>query len=85
MFIFLIIHYICTYIQIFPQVFKLIKTKSSNDYSLCQLTLAYIGVLCWTIYAYTSNQSILLIIGTSVETLLITIINIIIIIYYKFK
>ena len=85
MLFFLTVHYICSYIQIFPKVCKLIKTKSSNDYSLLQLGLSYLGTICWTIYAFTTPQSTILYIGTVIESSLITLVNILILIYYKFK
>ena len=37
--IFCTIYYILSYIETIPQIIKLIKTKSSNDYSLGMMSL----------------------------------------------
>ncbi|MBR4745482.1 MAG: hypothetical protein IK070_02115, partial [Clostridia bacterium] len=59
MVIFCTIYYICSYSQTIPQVLKLIKTKSSSDYSLLHIAIQFVGLLCWSLYIFTSNQSII--------------------------
>ena len=73
--IFCTIYYICSYIQTLPQVYKLIKTKSSNDYSLWQVFLGMIGLICWSIYIFTSQQSIIVYIGTVIDLVLLFLID----------
>lgn len=68
--IFCTIYYICSYIQTVPQVIKLIKTKSSNDYSLWQVFLGMIGLICWSIYIFTSSQAMIVYIGTIIDLVL---------------
>ena len=85
MVIFCTIYYICSYIQIIPQIIKLIKTKSSNDYSLGMLLLQFIGVSCWTIFIFTSNQNVIVYIGTIIDMLLLIFVDVLILKYYKFK
>ena len=85
MVIFCTIYYICSYIQIIPQIIKLIKTKSSNDYSLGMLLLQFIGVSCWTIFIFTSNQNVIVYIGTIIDMLLLIFVDVLILKYFKFK
>lgn len=83
--IFCTIYYVFSYIQIVPQIIKLLKTKSSNDYSLCMLLLQLIALISWTIYIYTSKQNIIVYIGTIIDLVLLLYIDILIIKYYKFS
>jgi len=81
--IFCTIYYICSYIETVPQVVKLIKTRSSNDYSLWQVALEFIGLVCWSIYIFTSKQAIIVYIGTVIDLLLLILVDILILVYYK--
>ena len=74
--VFCIIYYVFSYTQAIPQVIKLIKTKSSNDYSLGKLLLQFIGLTCWSIYIFTSVQSVFVYIGTVVDLLLLALVDI---------
>lgn len=71
--IFCIIYYVLSYISGIPAIVKLIKTKSSNDYSLSTTWLTIIGVTSWTIYIFNSKQSILVYIGTAIDEVLVLI------------
>ena len=68
--IFCTIYYVCSYVCTIPQIIKLIKTKSSNDYSLGMIVLQLIGVVSWSVYIFTSIQNIIVYIGTIVDLLL---------------
>lgn len=83
--IFCIIYYVLSYIQIVPQIVKLIKTKSSNDYSLGMITLQLIALISWTLYIFTSQQSIVVYIGTIIDLVLLLLIDFLILKYYKFN
>lgn len=83
--IFCTVYYICSYIQTVPQVIKLIKTKSSNDYSLWQVALGFIGLVCWSIYIFTSAQAIIVYVGTIIDLLLLILVDILILAFYKKK
>ena len=83
--IFCMIYYICSYIQTIPQIIKLIKTKSSNDYSLGMIMLQFIALICWSIYIFTSIQNVLVYIGTIIDLLLLLVVDFLILKYYKFK
>ncbi len=85
MVIFCTIYYICSYIQTIPQAIKLIRTKSSNDYSLWQVFLSLFGLICWLIYIFTTNQSIIVYIGTIVDLALELFVVGLILAFYKFK
>ena len=54
--IFCTIYYILSYIETVPQIIKLIKTKSSNDYSLGMIFLQLTALISWSIYIFTSKH-----------------------------
>lgn len=83
--IFCIIYYICSYISGIPAIIKLLKTKKSNDYSIIEVTITIIGTTAWTIYIFSTEQSILVYIGTIIDELMILVWNGLVIKYYKFK
>lgn len=83
--IFCTIYYICSYIQTVPQIIKLIKTKSSNDYSLGMILLQLIALICWSLYIFTSKQSIIVYIGTVIDLVLLLAVDYLILKYYRFK
>ena len=81
--IFCTIYYILSYVSTVPQIIKLLKTKSSNDYSLGMILIQFISVTSWTIYILTSNQNTLVYIGSIVDLLLIIVVDLLILKYYK--
>ena len=83
--IFCTIYYICSYIQTVPQVIKLIKTKSSNDYSLWQVFLGMAGLICWSIYIFTSSQAVIVYIGTVIDLVLEFLVVGLILAFFDFK
>ena len=83
--IFCTIYYILSYIQTVPQIIKLLKTKSSNDYSLGMITIQLVAVICWSLYIFTSNQSIIVYIGTVLDLVLLIFVDVLILKYYKNK
>lgn len=83
--IFCTIYYVCSYIQTVPQVIKLIKTKSSNDYSLWQVFLGMIGLICWSIYIFTSSQAMIVYIGTIIDLVLEFLVVGLILAFFDFK
>ena len=83
--IFCTIYYILSYIQTVPQIAKLIKTKSSNDYSLGMVILQLIALICWSLYIFTSVQSLIVYIGTIIDLVLLLLVDYLILKYYKFK
>ena len=83
--IFCTIYYVLSYIQTIPQIIKLLKTKSSNDYSLGMITIQLIALISWSLYIFTSNQSIIVYIGTVIDLVLLFIVDFLIIRYYNFN
>lgn len=79
------IYYILSYIETIPQIVKLLKTKSSNDYSLGMISMQFVAIVSWTIYIFTSNQSIIVYIGTIIDLLLLLFVDFLILKYYKFR
>ena len=83
--IFCTIYYICSYIQTIPQIIKLLKTKSSNDYSLVMISLQFIALISWSIYIFTSMQNIIVYIGTVIDLVFLSIVDFLILKYYSFN
>ena len=83
--LFCTIYFICSYSCVIPQIIKLIKTKSSNDYSLGMISIQLFGIICWSIYVFTSKQSIIVYFGTVIDLVLLIIVDLLILKYYKFK
>ena len=83
--IFCTIYYVLSYIQTVPQIIKLLKTKSSNDYSLSMISIQLIAVISWSLYIFTSKQSIIVYIGTVIDLLLLMFVDFLIFKYYNFK
>ena len=82
--IFCTIYYILSYIETVPQIIKLLKTKSSNDYSLGMLSLQLIALISWSLYIFTSKQSVVVYIGTVIDLVLLLLVDFLILKYYKF-
>ena len=83
--IFCTIYYILSYIQTIPQIMKLLKTKSSNDYSLGMVAIQMIALISWSLYIFTSKQSVIVYIGTVIDLLLLIFVDYLILKYYKFS
>ena len=83
--IFCTIYYIFSYIQSIPQIIKLLKTKSSNDYSLGMIIIQLISIISWSLYIFTSKQNIIVYIGTVIDLLIIILVDVLIFKYYKFE
>ena len=77
--IFCTIYYFLSYIEIIPKIVKLLKTKSSNDYSLGMISLQLIALISWSLYIFTSKQSIVVYIGTIIDLLLLLFVDFLII------
>lgn len=83
--IFCTVYYVLAYVETVPQIIKLIKTKSSNDYSLGMVFLQLIALICWTLYIFTSNQNLIVYVGTAIDLIILLFVDFLIIKYYKFK
>jgi uncharacterized protein with PQ loop repeat len=83
--IFCTIYYVLSYIETVPQIIKLIRTKSSNDYSLGMLVLQLVALISWSLYIFTSRQSVIVYIGTIIDLLLLFMIDFLILKYYNFQ
>lgn len=82
--IFCTIYYVLSYVETVPQIIKLIKTKSSNDYSLGMIFLQFIALVSWSIYIFTSSQNIIVYIGTIIDLVLLIFVDFLILKYYKY-
>lgn len=83
--IFCTIYYILSYIQSIPQIIKLLKTKSSNDYSLIMVVIQFVALVSWSVYIFTSLQNIIVYIGTVIDLILLVLVDLLILKYFKHK
>ena len=81
--IFCVVYYVSSYIERIPQIAKLIKTKSSHDYSLGMLFLQFLSLVCWSLYIFTSDQKMIVYIGTVTDLLVLIFVDFMILKYYK--
>lgn len=81
--VFYIAYCIIVYLEYFPRLIKLIKTKSSNDYSLGSITLSLVGMFCWVIYLFTTKQDLILYIGAAIDIVLNVLFAILVFVYHK--
>ena len=81
--IFCTIYYVLNYVKTVPQILKLIRTRSSSDYSLSMILLQLISMVSWSLYIFTSVQSIIVYIGTVIDLILLVITDILILMYYR--
>ena len=68
--IFYIIYCILVYVEYVPRTVKLIRTESSADYSLGSVVLSFVGMICWAIYLFTTDQDLILYIGCFIDILM---------------
>lgn len=82
--VFLILYYTLSFVQSIPCIYKLIKTKSSKDYSLLNRLCQYSALVFFTVYVFLNPTStnIVKIIGI-IDLGLLTTENIFILIYRK--
>ena len=81
--LFYVAYCIIVYLEYFPRLIKLIKTKSSNDYSLGSITLSLTGMFCWIIYLFTTEQDLILYIGAVIDIVLNIVFAILVFKYHK--
>ena len=85
MMIFCTVYYVLSYIYSIPQIIKLMRTKSSNDYSLGTIFLKLIALISWSLYIFTSKQNVVVYIGTVIDLLILFLEDFLILKYYKFN
>lgn len=83
--IFCTLYYILSYLEIVPQIVKLIKTKSSSDYSLGMVFVQFLATTSWTLYIFTSKQNMIVYIGTIADMVLLILVDYLILKYYRNK
>ena len=75
-------YYVLNYVKTIPQIWKLIQTRSSSDYSMSMIILQLISMISWSLYIFTSPQSVIVYIGTVLDLVLLIITDILIVRYY---
>lgn len=81
--IFYVIYCILVYVEYVPRTVKLIRTKSSTDYSLSSTVISFIGMICWAIYLFTTDQDLILYLGCFVDIILNVIFLVLVFKYHK--
>lgn len=77
------IYYVLSTFQSIPCIWKIIKTKSSSDFSLLNQWMWFISVICWSMYVYLTEQSLIVYIGTTWDLMTVTTQVIVVMKYYK--
>lgn len=72
---------LCTMSAFFPQIIKVLRTRSVNDVSLATLVQLAVGVSLWIVYGIHLNDVI--IIGANVVTL--TSVLVLLMLYYRYR
>ena len=85
MMIFCTVYYVLSYIYSIPQIIKLMRTKSSNDYSLGTIVLKLIALISWSLYIFTSKQNVVVYIGTVIDLLILFLEDFLILKFYNFN
>ncbi len=85
MYLFCIVYYICSYVSVIPQIVKLVRTKKSGDYSMVETLITFLGTICWSIYIFTSVQSVIVYAGTVADLVINTVQVFLIARYYRNK
>ena len=80
--VFCTVYYVLNYVKTIPQICKLIQTRSSSDYSMFMIILQLISMISWSLYIFTSLQSVIVYIGTVLDLVLLIITDILIVRYY---
>lgn len=82
--IFCILYYVLSLSQSIPCIIKLIRTRSSHDFSLLNRLFQYLALISWTIYLFTipTTETYLLVIGL-IDVGMLTTENILILLFYK--
>lgn len=62
-----LIYYVTSAIMEVPSIIRVLRRKSSTDYSLAGIWLNMIATVSWSIYIYTSEQTVLVYIGTTTD------------------
>ena len=81
----IIIYYILSMCQSIPFIVKILRTRSSNDFSLLNRLLQYTALLCFTIYLTLGNDHTIIKIIGYIDVAILTTENILILKYYKKK
>ncbi len=80
-----LIYYVTSGIMEVPSIVRVVRRKSSIDYSLVGVWLNMIATASWSVYIYTSSQTTLVYIGTFTDLVTAIIYTIVMIRYHKVK
>lgn len=78
-----LVYYVCSAVELIPSIVRIIKRRSSIDYSILSTLLGVIGTLAWSVYIYSSRQTTLVYLGTASDMFLVLIYTICIFKYHK--
>lgn len=78
-----LVYYVSSGIMEMPSIVRVIRRKSSTDYSLAGVWLNMMATVSWSIYIYTSSQTPLVYIGTGTDFLTAMVYTIVMVRYHK--
>lgn len=78
-----IIYYVIATVQTIPMIARILRTKSSSDYSLVGILLSFISTTAWTTYIYLSEHTLLVYLGTAWDALVALVYYVAVIRYHE--
>lgn len=80
-----LIYYSIATIEAVPSIIRIIKRKSSADFSIISTVLALISGTAWTTYIFLSEQTIIVYIGSIWDMIVLLLYTIVVFKYHKTK
>ena len=80
-----LLYYLIATIETIPTIIRIIKRKSSSDFSIMSTVMSLIGGTAWTIYIFLTEQSTLVYIGTIWDCVILLIYVFVVFRYHKSK
>lgn len=80
-----LIYYALSAIQMIPSIYRILKRKSSIDYSVIATWISMVALICWSIYIYLSEQTILVYVGTTIDLVMLIVYTISVLYYHNDK
>lgn len=80
-----LIYYSIATLESVPSIIRIIKRKSSADFSIISTVLAMISGTAWTTYIFLSEQTIIVYIGSIWDMIVLLLYTIVVFKYHKTK
>lgn len=78
-----LVYYICSSMELIPAIARMIRRKSSHDYSIISAVMSMVGTSCWSIYIACTEQTLVVYIGTLTDLILVMVYFVVILLFWK--